>query len=108
MATPMGKNQFALWFTVRPDSFVVRALAEVYKTFSTRRYDLDSGVAAIFEDHTQVFDLNGEVSDMKAIDLEGWVVNLIVTLRGKWTSGYHTGLRLEIAQIQLVQPLWHS
>jgi hypothetical protein len=107
MAHPMGKDQVALMFTAPADSFMVRALAAVYKSFSTRRYDLDSGVAAIFEDHARVFDTNGEeLSDVKATDLEGWVVHALVTLRGKWESGYHTGLRLEVVQVQLVQPLW--
>jgi hypothetical protein len=110
LARPLGTagaDSFALVFAACADSFVVRALAAMYKTFSTRQYDLNSGVFAIFEGHAKVFDANGvEKSGVKASDLEGWVVHALITLRGKWESGHHTGLRLEVAQVQLVQPLW--
>jgi hypothetical protein len=106
MARPMGKGQTALFFAASADSFAVRALAQVYKTFSTRRYDIDSGMSAIFEGHSKVFDANGEELSGVLPDLEGWIVHALITLRGKWESGHHTGLRLEVAQVQLVQPLW--
>jgi hypothetical protein len=114
LARPLGTAgaettdaEWVLAFFARPESFVMRALGAVYDTFSTRRYDLNSGVFAIFEEHAKVFDANGvERSGVKASDLEGWAVHALITLRGKWESGHHTGLRLEVAQVQLVQPLW--
>ena len=98
LARPLGNEQYALVFAAQTDSLVVRALAAMHTTF-------DAGVTAIFEKHAKVFDSRGEgISDMCASDLQGWVGHALINLRGRWESKCHTGLRLEVSQMQLVQP----
>ena len=58
--------------------------------------------------HASVYNMHGELLSTGPGILsmmEDWELNVISVLRGMWQTHFHTGMRLEVAEVQLVRPL---
>ena len=101
-------QKLALTFTAPRDSFTVRALAAIHGTLARRRKDIDHGVTAILATHAVLYSPSGEPvargHDILPL-LQGWELNVFITLKHKWETAHHAGLNLEVLEVQLVRPL---
>ena len=95
----------AVTFTADAESYAVQALDVIHRKFLRQRYALGQGVTAIFDRHAKVFDASGQEieTDSGLARLDGWELNVILILRGIWQTDFHSGLRLEVSEVQLVQ-----
>ena len=98
-----SRTGWAVTFAANAGSYAVEALRMIHQKFLRQRYILGQGVTAILERHAKVFDASGQQIDSSLAELGGWELNVILILRGIWQTEFHSGLRIEVAEIQLVQ-----